>query len=361
MRRWLTLGGALTLFFTVMALLTSLTDASVRDADQPVPWGPLLRQQFKHWYACVLLVMAVVWFCERNRLERGKTRWVLFHLAAAILFSFLYMMGTAWLIAGEQSVRDPNRILTFGYLLERRGEEYFGLSIMVYWVTVFGHLVWDYYRRFRERETQTAQLQRELITARLEALRMQLNPHFLFNTLHAISALIHEQPEAADRMIARLSELLRLSLDPSKPQEVPLSEELSFLESYLEIEKTRFSERLQVTREIEAGKETALVPFLLLQPLVENAIRHGIEPREERGCLSITARRQDATLELRVRDDGPGLGNEQPKRQGIGLTNTRSRLQHLYGEQFTFELKDLAEGGLEARISIPFRIDAKTR
>jgi LytS/YehU family sensor histidine kinase len=197
------------------------------------------------------------------------------------------------------------------------------------------------------------------VEARLEALRMQLNPHFLFNTLHAISALIHDQPDAADRMVARLSDLLRLSLDPSKPQEVPLSEELAFLEGYLEIEQTRFSERLQVTKVIEAGTETALVPFLLLQPLVENAIRHGIEPREERGCLAITARRQNGRLELRVRDDGPGLAKKDAKPQGIGLSNTRSRLQHLYGEQFTFELKDLVEGGLEAFISLPFRTHAK--
>src|SRR5262249_2814360 len=153
------------------------------------------------------------------------------------------------------------------------------------WVIVFGHLFWSYYHRFREGEMQTAKLQRELVEARLEALRMQLNPHFLFNTLHAISALIHEQPDAADRMVARLSDLLRLTLDPSKPQEVPLSEEMAFLQGYLEIEQTRFSERLHVTKDIETGTESALVPFLLLQPLVENAIRHGIEPREERGCL----------------------------------------------------------------------------
>jgi two-component system, LytTR family, sensor kinase len=159
--------------------------------------------------------------------------------------------------------------------------------------------------------------------------------------------------------VARLSDLLRLSLDPSKRQEVPLSEELAFLDGYLEIEQTRFSERLQVTKQIEAGTETALVPFLLLQPLVENAIRHGIEPREERGCLAITARRQEDRLELRVRDDGPGLANKNDKPQGIGLSNTRSRLQALYGDQFTFELRDLVEGGLEARISLPFRTHAK--
>jgi two-component system, LytTR family, sensor kinase len=357
-KRWLLLGASFWALFTILAFLSSLGDVSSGAAHQPMPWGPVLRQQFKHWYAAGVLAMAVVWFCGHNRLEQGKgKRWVLVHLATACLFSAIYMLGTAWLVAGEPSVLHPGQILTFSFLIKRVGGEFFALSLVVYWMTVFGHLIWDYYHRLRERELQTAQLQRELVEARLDALRMQLNPHFLFNTLHAISALIHEQPEAADRMVARLSELLRLSLDPSKPQEVPLSEEMAFLEGYLEIEQTRFSERLQVTKQIEAGTETALVPFLLLQPLVENAIRHGIEPREERGCLAITARRRNGKLELRVRDDGPGLA--QKGASGIGLSNTRSRLQHLYGEQFSFELHDLAEGGLEALISLPFRTNAK--
>ena len=125
---------------------------------------------------------------------------------------------------------------------------------------------------------------------RLDALRMQLNPHFLFNALHAISALIHEKPEAADRMIARLSDLLRLSLDQSKPQEVPLREELDFLDHYLDIEQARFEDRLKVDKQIEPATLEALVPYLVLQPLVENAIHHGIEPREDTGHLTIAAR-----------------------------------------------------------------------
>ncbi len=358
-RRWLVLAAAFWGLFTIIVLLTSLAETSMAGVDRHAMWGPMLRQQFKHWYACGVLALAVVWVCGHNRLERGKTKWVLLHLATACLFSVIYVIGTAWLVAGEKSVQHPGQILTFSYLARRAGGQYFTLSFMVYWMTVFGHLIWDYYHRFKEREVQTAQLQRQLVESRLEALRMQLNPHFLFNTLHAISSLIHEQPEAADRMVARLSDLLRLSLDTSKPQEVPLSDELGFLDGYLEIEQTRFADRLQVTKEIEAGTEAALVPFLLLQPLVENAIRHGIEPREERGSVAITARRQDNRLELRVRDDGPGLPKKEGKPQGIGLANTRSRLQHLYGANSTFELRDLIEGGLEARVTLPFRTHAK--
>src|SRR2546423_12618031 len=170
-----------------------------------------------------------------------------------------------------------------------------------------GLLGWLYYRRYRERELHTAELQRELVEARLEALRMQLNPHFLFNTLHAVSALIHENPEGADRVVARLSELLRLSLDQSKPQEVPLHEEMAFLDRYLEIEQTRFADRLKVERQVPPDVERALVPYLILQPLVENAIRHGIEPREDRGNIIIAARRSDGMLQLRITDNGAGL------------------------------------------------------
>jgi sensor histidine kinase YesM len=237
---------------------------------------------------------------------------------------------------------------------------YVVMCVLMYWFVVFAHLGWHYYRRFRERELQAAELQQKLVEARLEALRMQLNPHFLFNTLHAVSALIHEDPNAADRVLARLSELLRLSLDQSKPQEVPLSEELAFLDRYLEIEQTRFADRLQVEKEVEPETERALVPYLILQPLVENAIRHGIEPREDTGRLAIRAHRSNGTLQLRVSDNGAGLPEEKgtPLREGIGLSNTRSRLQHLYGDGYRLELVSAPGGGLEARIDIPYRTTA---
>jgi signal transduction histidine kinase len=342
-----------------LALLSSLgAYVSGFGVDQAVPLGPLLRQEFKDWYACGVLSLGVLWFCGRNRLEPGKTRrWLLVHLAAGCVFSVIYATATAWLVAGEQSVMMPGKILTFPFLLKKMALHYFVLNLIMYWLVVFGHLGWHYYARYSEREVQAVELKRELVEARLDALRMQLNPHFLFNTLHAISALIHEDPEAADRMVARLSELLRLSLDQSKPQQVPLSEEMVFLDRYLEIERARFGERLKIEKQLGPDTHTAMVPFLLLQPLVENAVRHGIEAREEAGHIAISARRNNGTLELSVRDDGPGLSRETnaPVRKGIGLANTRSRLRHLYGENFQLNLSDLAEGGLEARVEIPYR------
>lgn len=345
--------------YTLFALLSAVgAYVSQIGLDQPPPWVPLLRQELKDWYACGVLSVAVFWFCGRNRLEPGRTsRWVAVHLGASILFSCAYALLTAWLVAGERSIMYPGKILTFSYVIKAVGIHYCVMNLIMYWLVVFAHLGWDYYRRYREREVQTAELQRELVEARLAALRMQLNPHFLFNTLHAVSALIHENPEAADRVVARLSELLRLSLDQSKPQQVPLSEELAFLDRYLEIEQTRFADRLRVDKDIEPSVQQALVPYLILQPLVENAIRHGIEPREDPGHVGIRARRSNGRLELRVADNGAGLqpGASPSPREGIGLSNTRSRLRHLYGEDFRLELAEAAGGGLEARIDIPFR------
>jgi two-component system LytT family sensor kinase len=327
--------------------------------DQPAPWTPLLRQELKDWYACGFLSIGVLWVAARNPLEPGRTgRWLFIHFLCALVFSALYALLTAWLVAGERSVMHPGKILTFPYLLRTVGFHYCVVNLIMYWFVVLAHLGWTYYQTYRERERQTAALQRELVEARLQALRMQLNPHFLFNTLHAVSSLIHDDPEAADRVVARLSELLRLSLDQSKPQEVSLNEELAFLDRYLEIELTRFADRLHVEKQIAPDALEALVPYLILQPLVENAIRHGIEPREEAGHLAISARRNNGRLELRVADDGAGLvgAGLGQAREGIGLSNTRSRLRHLYGEDFRFELNEGSSGGLEARIEIPYHV-----
>jgi two-component system LytT family sensor kinase len=357
-KRWLWIAFLVALW-TFMACLTAFESYLAQlKYDKPVSWSLALRRSFKDWYSYGFLAIGIIWFCGKNRLEHGHAgRWVLRHLAAALVFSAAYVVAMSWLLTGEPSVQQAGQILKFEDLIKKLALHYCGMNLILYWIVVFGHSGWHYYQRFRERELQTMQLQRELSDARLEALRMQLNPHFLFNTLHAISALIHENPEAADRVLARLSELLRLSLDQSKPQEVPLSEELAFLDRYLEIEQTRFSDRLKIEKEIAPDTREALVPYLILQPLVENAIRHGIEPREDEGKLAIRARRNNGSLELQVIDNGAGIpqnGND-PVREGIGLSNTRSRLRHLYGEKSLLELRSAQGGGLEARIEIPFR------
>jgi LytS/YehU family sensor histidine kinase len=205
----------------------------------------------------------------------------------------------------------------------------------------------DYYRKFKDRELRATQLEARLAEAQLQVLRMQLQPHFLFNTLHAISALVHQDAEAADRMISRLAEFLRLTLDSVGVQEIELKGELESLDKYLEIEQVRFSDRLTVVRSIEPHTLDMLVPNLILQPLVENAVRHSIAPRSAGGRIEIRARREGNNLVIDVTDDG---GGAVPLCEGVGLTNTRARLRQLYGEAQMVEIR--AEQGTDFRVTL---------
>lgn len=200
-------------------------------------------------------------------------------------------------------------------------------------------------------------LEDRLAQAELQNLKSQLQPHFLFNTLHTIGVLIRQDPAAAHAVLLKLSDLLRVSLDYSRADRIPLQQELEFLEAYLSIEQTRFQERLRTSSSVDANARAALVPTLLLQPIVENAIRHGLAPRAAGGWLSIAARRTGATLEIEVEDNGAGLGPDYSARRtrGSGLTNTEGRLRALYGEAARLAVSDRPEGGVAVRISLPYR------
>jgi two-component sensor histidine kinase len=231
----------------------------------------------------------------------------------------------------------------------------FPANIVYYWLLVgVGHGL-EYYGALRQREAQNALLSRRLVQAELHLLKSQLQPHFLFNTLHAISALMHRDVKAADRMLARLSQLLRAALDYSGTHEVSLREELEFLEPYVEIEQARLGDRLALEIDVGPNVLEARVPHMILQPLVENAIRHGIAPRACPGRVVIRARGSRDVLDLEVWDDGPGLANGKAANGGLGLTNTRARLQQLYGEHFRFEPRNAPQGGFQVGITIPFR------
>lgn len=210
-----------------------------------------------------------------------------------------------------------------------------------------------FYRRAQARERRSLELEASLAKARLDALAMQLQPHFLFNSLNAIAALVHKDPEAADEMLGALSDFLRMTLESSGEPELPLRRELEFIERYLAIEKVRFGDRLRFTIDVEPGTLEARVPALVLQPLVENAVRHGIEARPGEGLITISAARSDSRLLLKVTDNGAGLRNAPGSGGGIGLTNTRSRLRELYGDAATLELRN--EGGVSVLLSLPFR------
>lgn len=232
----------------------------------------------------------------------------------------------------------------------------------IYWCIVcicwaIGHL-----QETGERERRTLELETRLSQARLQALKMQLQPHFLFNTLNAVSSLIHENPRAADDMIGSLSQFLRITLDTAGEDEVPLRAELGFVDRYLEIQQVRFGERLKICREVEPEVMDALVPTLILQPLVENAIRHGIEPCAGGGTVTIRAGRKNGSLRLVISDDGEGLNGGQLFRldSGVGLSNTEARLQTLYGGRHQFMLSASVPRGASAEIEIPLRLSSSS-
>ena len=214
-----------------------------------------------------------------------------------------------------------------------------------------------FYQRSKDRERREAELESRLVQARLQALRMQLNPHFLFNTLNSIASLVYEEPQAADEMIGSLSELLRLALDDSTRQEITLREELNFLDKYLLIEQARFGERLRIEKEIEPDALDATVPILILQPLVENAVKHGIEMQLAPGLIRVVAIKSGDKLLLQVADNGRGAeaAADGNLKEGVGLSNTRSRLKELYGESASLTIRAGETGGFLAEIQIPWR------
>jgi two-component system, LytTR family, sensor kinase len=211
-----------------------------------------------------------------------------------------------------------------------------------------------YFALYRTRHLDASELEARLARTHLQVLKMQLQPHFLFNTLNAIAELVHTDPEAADQMITRLGRLLRLSLDHASHQVVPLRQEADFLRVYAEIEQVRFQDRLQVVWDLEPDTMDAAVPTLLLQPVLENAIRHGVTPMAGRGRIVIASRREDEDLLLEVRDNGQGLPPGGVPREGVGLRNVRERVTQLYGQRAQFTLTPALGGGTVARLRLPF-------
>lgn len=225
--------------------------------------------------------------------------------------------------------------------------------------TIYGvvHFI-RYLRHNRERELHASELERRFAEVRLDTLKMQLNPHFLFNTLNMISTHVHDDPQLADRMLGRLSDFLRETLRNAGRQEVPLSQDLAFLSDYLAIMKARFGERLDVRMHIGEECRTVLVPHLLLQPLVENAVTHCTNDHDRVGSIAVSATRRGDVLRLAVEDNGPGLQLEPQEalQKGIGLSNTAERLRALYAGRHRLDLQNRAEGGLRVYIEIPWRL-----
>jgi len=324
----------------------------------PLQAGKLLLLNLAFWYIPALLLPSVVAVARRFRLDGAhKLRAVAAHLVAALIFSivrFVGMLGVRFLLWSDGGGK-PAWMSNWTYL-QRSYLADMDWILMVYAAIVgMSHAI-AYYRETQERKLKEAQLETRLMEAQLKTLQAQLHPHFLFNTLHAISTLIHRDPEAADRMISRLSDLLRITFDRSADAKITVKEEIEFLQKYLDIEQTRFPDRLVVRVEVDPDVLDAEVPQMILQPLVENAIKHGIAPRTDRGHLQIVAGRIDDTLWMEVRDNGGGLhgGTLKKLRTGVGLSNTRARLECLYAGTHRLEFNE-RHGGLAVRIEIPFQ------
>jgi two-component system LytT family sensor kinase len=309
----------------------------------------LLLPPLLYWLA---VLPAVLWLGLRFPLRRGALlRSLPVHIAAAAAAAALYAEILVTVMRGLVPEPAPAWI---GNPADWPVRFQFGL--LAYSFILSWGYVHEYFSALREREVAVTRLEAELAQAQLRALKAQLQPHFLFNTLHAITVLIRHDTEAAGRMVMQLSDMLRMTLMDSERQETTLERELRFLRLYLEIEQTRFRDRLEVQWDIARGLETAAVPTLLLQPLVENALRHGLGGRATPGRVVIAASRDDGMLTLRIADNGIGLqGIGGVAGAGIGIPSTRARLAGLYGPDHRFSLEECAGGGVSVTVSIPYR------
>jgi signal transduction histidine kinase len=317
-------------------------------------WVQALTLALTEWYIWAALTPLILWLARGLAIERDRWwRALSVHFVAGVVFALLHLGIYSWvasLIGWSSTSRlDPLELFRAFFLFK------FHPNLLTYWAVVGISHALDYYRRYRERQVRAVQLEAQLAQAQLQALKMQIHPHFLFNTLHAIQALIQEDPETADEMIARLSDLLRMTLENPGSPEVTLQQELEFLQRYLEIEEIRFQDRLSVRFDIAPETLGDRVPNMILQPLVENAIRHGIASRSVPGQVEIRAQRQNGLLCLKVCDNGPGLGENTVVKEGVGLTNTRARLSQLYGTACRLELESAASGGMMVTLLIPSR------
>jgi len=329
---------------------------TMRATDGDITLLHALGMGMPYWYLWALFVPVVAgalrWFPLR------RTRWLLavtMHLVIALAVTLLH----SWLEMGVQHVLGL-RHGSFGAFTEMSLSH--ALWMLPYGLLAYGAILGalaavDYSRRMKTEQLASAALGTQLAEARLQALRTQLNPHFLFNAMNSIAMLVRRKDnDTAVTMIAGLSDLLRYFLEERPPQEVRLRDELAFLERYLAVESVRFQDRLQVRIAADEGALDAYVPNLVLQPLVENALKHGISRRVSAGRLAIEAEATATTLTLRVRDDGPGPGAETGDRAGVGLRNVRARLEQLYGAEQRLDLSSGPEGGALATITLPYRI-----
>jgi two-component system LytT family sensor kinase len=319
-----------------------------------VDFGNIAIPQFGRaamWAAMVPFILRL-----RQKVPLSRGHWiggVAFHFLAAFMVMAVYYLGR--MFAGMMSEHLP--LSEFWSMAQRNFYGRNMIDMAYYWaVLAFGYS-FEIYQKYKSEELKAAQLEARLIETELKALRQQMHPHFLFNTMNTIAVLVREgKNDEAVTLLARLSALLRMTLENTGIPEVTLRQEVEFLERYVEIQKARFSDRLQVNLNIAPDALDARIPNLLLQPMVENAIIHGIAPKNGPGVVEISGRIERGQLHLEVRDDGPGFGPvEGRRREGIGLSNTRERLMKIYGSNQQLVLKSEPGHGVTVQIVLPYR------
>lgn len=336
------------LAWTALALLaTTQTAMALAYRGQPVQWGRLLAWGIVDWYACALFIPPLLWLVLRAPLERASwARRLPIYLAATVAASIAKYALTVplqrQLFGAERSLGSA----LAGNLIS---------EVMIFWAVVGVLHAVEFYRRLREREALALQLRAQLSESQLAALRAQLHPHFLFNALNAATTLVHRDATAADAVLTQLGDLLRHALRSDARHETPLRDELELLDRYLGIMHVRFGDQLTVRRHIPAALADALVPSFVLQPLVENALEHGVSRLDGPGCVDISAARDGDTLLLSVRDNGSARQDDRHEGLGIGLANTRARLAALYGTRARLDLTPHPDGGMEAALRLPLR------
>ena len=358
-----------------LALFCAVVEASQNyigsiNFGRPVPYREAIRRTLPSWVIIALLAPGALYLARRFPFERARwRRTVVVHLVGATLFAFIHLGGTALVYAVSDG-----KLEVLPLLLNKFMSAYFILDVLIYCGIVGASHALHYSEEVKARELAAARLQESLTQAQLAALRGQLNPHFLFNTLNAISTMaLKREHENVVTTLGLLSELLRVSLDERLPQEVSLADELELLERYLEIQRIRFGDRLHVRHDIADDALGALVPIMILQPLAENAIVHGIAPVPGPGELRLRAARRNGDLLLEVSDSGTGFSAATDRDRdghasaesaaarptsGIGLANTKARLEQLYGDRSSIAIGASSAGGARVSVTLPYRVAA---
>lgn len=339
---------AVLVLWTLVALLSSGANLLFSlPMEQAASSSLTLAFQLGSWVPWAIVTPLVFRLTRRFPMPR----WVAVHLGVSLAVAVLHVAFVAAL--GSWMFAEVSPEATWGYIFRMWLGTRLIISVLTYWLITGAALAYDYYRQWRTQVLRSAALEAELARAELTSLRMQLQPHFLFNSLHAINVLIREDPAAAGLMVVGLGDLLRASLQGAGDQEVTLAEERALIERYLAIEAIRFHDRLRLELDMPSDLDGARVPHFILQPLVENAFKHGLTRTTEAGVLRLAARREGELLVLEVTNDGPAVPTDPV--DGVGLATTRRRLNHLYGDRAELRLSSGPGGiGAQARISLPF-------